>query len=124
MRIAISASEPTLDAEVDPRFGRCAYFIIVDTDSMEFEAVKNSGAFARGGAGTATAQMVVDKNTEVVVTGNCGPNAFQVLSAAGTKVITGVYGKVRDTVQAYKDGQLQPASQPSVPGHFGMWSGR
>lgn len=124
MRITVSASEPTLDAEVDPRFGRCRYFIIVDTDSMEFEAVENSGALAGGGAGIATAQMVADKNTEVVITGNCGPNAFQVLSAAGIKVVTGVYGKVRDVVQGYKAGSLQPASRPNVPGHFGMGSGR
>ena len=68
--------------------------------------------------------MVIDNNTEVVITGNCGPNAFQVLSAAGIKVATGVYGKVRDTVQVYKDGKLQPTSQPNVPGHFGMGSGR
>ncbi|MFC1864740.1 NifB/NifX family molybdenum-iron cluster-binding protein [Chloroflexota bacterium] len=124
MRIAVSASEPTLDAEVDPRFGRCRYFIIVDPDSMEFETVENSGALAGGGAGIATAQMIADKGTEAVLTGNCGPNAFQVLSTAGIKVVTGVSGKVRDTVQDYKAGSLQPTSQPNVPGHFGMGSGR
>ena len=95
MRIAVSTSEPTLDAEVDPRFGRCRYFIIVDTDSMEFETVENSGALAGGGAGIATAQVIVDKGIEAVLTGNCGPNAFQVLSAAEIKVVTGVSGKVR-----------------------------
>jgi len=120
MRIAVSASGPTLDAEVDPRFGRCQCFIIVDPDNMEFEVVENSGAQARGRAGIATAQMIVDKGVEAVLTGNCGPNAFQVLYAAGIKVVTGVSGKVWDTVQEYKAGGLQPTSQPSVPGHFGM----
>ena len=123
MRIAVSASGTTMDAKVDPRFGRCRYFIIVDPDSMEFETVENSGAIAGGGAGIATAQEIADKGVELVLTGNCGPNAFQVLSAAGIKVVTGVSGKVRDTVQDYKTGSLQPASQPNVPGHFGMGSG-
>ena len=123
MRIAVSASGTTMDSEVDPRFGRCRYFIIVDPDSMEFETVENSGALAGGGAGIATAQMIAGKGVEAVITGNCGPNAFQVLSAAGIKVITGVSGKVQDTVQDYKAGTLQPASQPNVPGHFGMGGG-
>ena len=123
MRIAVSTSGPSLDAEVDPRFGRCRYFIIVDPDSMEFEVVENSGAMAGGGAGISTAQVIADKGVEVVLTGNCGPNAFQVLSAAGIKVITGVSGKVRNTVQDYKAGSLQPKSQPNVPGHFGMGMG-
>ena len=124
MRIAVSASGPSLDAEVDPRFGRCRYFSIVDPDNMEFEAVENSGAQAGGGAGIATAQMIAGKGVEAVLTGNCGPNAFQVLSAAGIKVVTGVSGKVKDSVQDYKAGSLQPASQPNVPGHFGMGRGQ
>ena len=123
MKIAISSAGPTLEAEVDPRFGRCQYFIIIDPDNMEFEAVENSGAMAGGGAGIATAQMIAGKGIEAVLTGNCGPNAFQVLSAAGIKVVTGVSGKVRDTIQEYKTGSLQPTSQPNVPGHFGMGRG-
>ena len=124
MRIAVSAGGPSLDAEVDPRFGRCRYFIIVDPENIEFEVVENSGALAGGGAGIATAQMIADKGIEAILTGNCGPNAFQVLSAAGIKVITGVSGKVGDTVQGYKAGSLQPVSQPNVPGHFGVGMGR
>ena len=124
MRIAVSASGPSLDAEVDPRFGRCRYFIIVDPENMEFEMMENSGALVGGGAGIATAQMISVRGVEAVLTGNCGPNAFQVLSAAGIKVVTGVSGKVRDTTQSYKAGSLQQASQPNVTGHFGMGRGR
>ena len=120
MKIAVSASGPTLDAEVDPRFGRCQYFVIIDPDNMEFEAVENGAALAGGGAGIATAQAVADRGVEAVLTGNCGPNAFQVLAAAGIKVVTGVSGKVQDAVQGYKEGNLQPTSQPNVPDHFGM----
>jgi predicted Fe-Mo cluster-binding NifX family protein len=61
MRIAISASGSTLDAEVDPRFGRCQYFIIANPETMEFEAVDNSSAMAAGGAGISAAQMIADK---------------------------------------------------------------
>jgi len=123
MKIAISATGPTLDAEVDPRFGRCQYFIIVDPETMQFEAIENSSAMAAGGAGISTAQMIAGKGVQAVMTGNCGPNAYQVLSAAGIQVITGVSGKVKDAIQSYKSGQFQASSEPNVPDHFGMGSG-
>jgi len=63
MRIAVSATGPTLDAEVDPRFGRCQYLIFVDTDNMQFEAEENVSIAASGGAGIATAQMVAILST-------------------------------------------------------------
>jgi len=119
MKIAISAIGPTLDADVDPRFGRCQYFIIVNPETMQFEAVENSSAMASGGAGISAAQMIAGKGVDAVLTGNCGPNAYQVLSAAGIQVITGVSGKVQDAIQSYKSGQFQTSSQPNVPGHFG-----
>jgi len=75
MRVAVSATGPTLDAEVEPRFGRCPYFIIVDPDTMQFEALENSSAMQAGGAGISTGQMIVSKGVQVVLTGNCGPNA-------------------------------------------------
>jgi len=123
MRVAISATGPTLDAEVDPRFGRCQYFIIVDPDTMQFEGVENSSAMQAGGAGISTGQMITSKGVQVVLTGNCGPNAYQVLSAAGIQVITGVSGKIQDAIQAYKSGQFQATSQPTVEAHFGMGGG-
>jgi len=123
MKIAVSATGPTLDAEVDPRFGRCQYFIIADPDTMEFESLDNTNAMAAGGAGISTAQMIAGKGAEAVLTGNCGPNAFQVLSAAGIQVITGVSGKVKDAIQSYKSGGLQSSSQPNVADHFGMGGG-
>jgi predicted Fe-Mo cluster-binding NifX family protein len=120
MKVAITATGPTLDADIDPRFGRCQYFIIVDPETMQFEALENSGAMAGGGAGVSTAQTIASKGVEAVLTGNCGPNAYQVLSAAGIKVITGVAGKVQDAIQGYKSGKFQASSQPNVGDHFGM----
>ena len=123
MKIAVSAMGTTLDTEIDPRFGRCQYFIIVDPDTMEFEALENSGAMAGGGAGISTAQTIAGKSIEAVLTGNCGPNAYQVLSAAGVKVVTDVSGKVGDAIQSYKSGKLKASSQPNVAGHFGIGRG-
>ena len=120
MRIAVSALAPDLDAEVDARFGRCQHFVIVDPESMEFEALENSSAMAAGGAGISTAQAIAEKGVGVVLTGNCGPNAYQTLSAAGIQVVTGASGRIRDAVEAYKAGKLRPNAQPSVASHYGV----
>ena len=124
MKIAVSATGPNLDAQIDPRFGRCQYFVVIDVENMEFESIENSSAMARGGAGIAAAQVIAGKGVEAIITGNCGPNAYQVLSPAGIKVITGVSGMVRDAVQDYKEVKLQASSQPNVGTHAGMGYGR
>ena len=120
MRIAISASGPTLDAEVDPRFGRCQYFIIADPETMEFEVMDNSSAMAAGGAGISAGQIIAAKGVQAVLTGNCGPNAYQVLSSAGIQVITGVSGSVEDVIKGYQSGKFKASAQANVPDHFGM----
>ena len=124
MKIAISATGPSLDAEVDPRFGRCQYFLIVNPDTMEFEAIDNTSKVASGGAGIASAQAVAGKGAQVVLTGNCGPNASQTLSGAGVQVITGVSGKIKDVVEGYKSGRYKTTSGPNVSAHFGMGRGK
>jgi predicted Fe-Mo cluster-binding NifX family protein len=123
MKIAISATGTNLETMVDPRFGRCQYFIYADPETLQFEAADNNGATAGGGAGIATAQTLAAKGVEAVLTGNCGPNAHQVLTAAGIKVITGVSGKVKDAIQDYKAGKFQASSQPNVSDHFGAGHG-
>ena len=123
MKVAISAIGPSLDAEVDPRFGRCQYIIVADPDTMEFEATENTNIMAGGGAGISTAQMVANMGVQVVLTGNCGPNAYQTLSAAGIQVITGVSGSVKEAIEGYKTGKFQAISGPSVGAHSGMGGG-
>ena len=103
MKIAVSATAPHLDADLDPRFGRCQYLLIVDTESMEFEAIENPAMSAPGGAGIQAAQAVAETGVEAVITGNCGPNAYQVLSAAGVPVFVGASGRVRDVVEASRE---------------------
>jgi predicted Fe-Mo cluster-binding NifX family protein len=123
MKIAITVTTPDLDADIDPRFGRCLHFLVVDTDTMEYEALENSAAAAGGGAGITAAQNLSGKNIEAVLTGNCGPNAYTTLTAAGIKVITGLSGKARNAVEQYKAGKLQAISSPNVSGHFGTGGG-
>ena len=123
MKIAVSATGPNLEADIDPRFGRCQHLIFVDTDTMQFEAQSNANVSAGGGAGISTAQTVTDQGVKAVLTGNMGPNAHQVLSGAGIPVITGVSGNIRDAIEAYKNGQFKAASQPNVSAHSGMGDG-
>lgn len=123
MKIAITASRPDLDSDVDSRFGRCGYFIILDPETMDFEAIENDSAMASGGAGVSAAQLIAGQGVETLLTGNCGPKAYQALSAAGIKVMTGVTGKIEKAVQSYKTGELQESSQANVTEHFGTTSG-
>lgn len=123
MKICVTSQGNNLDAQVDPRFGRCLYFIIVDSETMQFEAVENPGVGAMGGAGIQSAQLIANKGAEVVLTGNVGPNASQTLQAAGVKVITGVSGQVKEAIERYKKGEFAPVTGPTVPGHFGMQAG-
>ena len=88
MKICVTSQGDNLEAKVDPRFGRCPYFIIVDPETKEFEAIANPNIQALSGAGIQSAQLVAGKGVEAILTGNVGPNAFQTLQAAGIKVIT------------------------------------
>ena len=97
MKIVVTASGPTLDAAVDPRFARCSYFLFVDSETDTFEALENAGE-AESGAGIKAAQLLASKDAGVALTGNCGPNAFQVFGAAGIQVIVGVSGQIRDAI--------------------------
>ncbi|MCK4326000.1 NifB/NifX family molybdenum-iron cluster-binding protein, partial [bacterium] len=123
MKICVTAQGNTLDSQVDPRFGRCQFFIIVDPESLQFEVVENASMGAASGAGIQSAQLIANKGAGVVLTGNCGPNAFQTLSAAGLKVIVGVAGTVREVVEGYKRGELQSTTEANVASKFGMGGG-
>ncbi len=120
MKIAITAVGDTPDDEVDPRLGRCAYFLIYDVESKQYQAVSNEAATQSGGAGVAAAQLVQGNGAEVVLTGNAGPNAFSTLQAAGVKVVVGVSGKVHEAVEKYLAGGYKSVDEASVKPHFGM----
>jgi predicted Fe-Mo cluster-binding NifX family protein len=123
MKVAVSATGKELDATIDPRFGRCANFIIVETDDMSFEAFDNESIALSGGAGIQAAQFVASKGAKTVLTGNVGPNAVQTLSAANIEIFVGQSGTVRELVEKYKMGRLSSERTPNVPDHYGMGSG-
>jgi len=123
VRICVTAFSDKPDAAVDPRFGRCRYFIILDSETMGHEVVENAGLNATSGAGIQAAQTIVSKKVDVVITGNIGPNAYSVLSAAGIRTVTGVSGTVKEVVERYKKGELRETSNATVGGHFGMGRG-
>jgi predicted Fe-Mo cluster-binding NifX family protein len=121
MKICITSSGPSLEAEMDPRFGRCQYFIFADPQSLELEVVENPNLAASGGAGIQSAQLVANRGVEAVITGQVGPNAYTTLQAGKVRIITGVAGKVRDILEKYKKGELTSSAQgPTVQAHFGM----
>ena len=120
MKIGISSTGENLESNVDPRFGRGRYFLIVDTESFDYETISNESMMASGGAGIQAAQTIAKKNVKAVITGNIGPNAFQTLSAAGIKVYTGVNGNVKQAVEQYINGELKETDAPSVDSHSGM----
>lgn len=124
MKICVSATSNNLEAQLDPRFGRCAYLLIVDSETMQFEAIPNMAAGATGGAGIQAAQTAADKGAKVVITGNVGPNAFGALSAAGVEIMTGATGTVKEAVEKFKKGELGKTGAPTVGGHFGMGMGQ
>ena len=120
MKICITSEGKTLDSKVDPRFGRCQYFIIVETDTLEFEAIQNPNIEAMGGAGIQSAQLVASKKVKAVLTGNVGPNAFQTLSTAGIDIYTRVSGSIKEVIEAYKSGKLKKTESPNVGSKFGV----
>jgi predicted Fe-Mo cluster-binding NifX family protein len=123
MKIAISSSGTTLDSALDPRFGRCACFLIVDPADMSHEAFDNQSTAQSSGAGIQAAQFLADKNVNALITGHVGPNAVQTLAAAGITVFAEQRGTVREVVERYKSGSLKPATQATVAGRFGTGAG-
>lgn len=115
MKVAVSADKKDLDAPINPRFGRCPLFIIVDTDDMSFEAVDNENIALSGGAGIQTAQFLASQGAEVVITGNAGPNAVRTLAAAGIEVLTDRTGTVRQAVDDFKKSGLKDSNDTTVP---------
>lgn len=113
MKICITSQGDNLDSPVDPRFGRCQFFVIVDPETLQYEAINNPNIDSRGGAGIQSGQIMAEKQVKAVLTGNVGPNAFQTLNAAGIPVMTGASGTVRQAVGKYKKGELQATQGPT-----------
>lgn len=124
MKVVVSAKQEGLDAQVSPVFGRCPVYVFVDTDTMQSESATNPAMSAPGGAGIQAAQFAVSKGATAALAGNVGPNAFNVLQAAGVAIYPVSGGTVRQVVEALKSGQLLPISGATSAIGAGMGGGR
>lgn len=123
MKICVTATGKDLESKLDARFGRAENFIIVDSDTMYFEVIDNSLNVASGGAGIKSGQVVIDKGINVLITGNVGPNAMNVLTAGGVKIYKGSNKSVKENIEDCKNGLLSEINNP-VDQHFGLGGGK
>ncbi|MBN1247158.1 MAG: NifB/NifX family molybdenum-iron cluster-binding protein [Anaerolineae bacterium] len=119
MKVAVSAVSEGVQAPVDQRFGRCTYFVFVDTDTGEAVSRVNNAVASGHGAGVQAAQFVVQEGAEAVISGRVGPNAFQVLTAAGVQVCQSTSQTVAAAVEAFRSGELVVVGGPTGPAHAG-----
>jgi predicted Fe-Mo cluster-binding NifX family protein len=124
MKIAVTATGEGLDAPASPIFGRSACISLIETDTLECESLSNPAVSASGGAGIQAAQFLIERGAQALVTGNVGPNAFQVFSAARVPVYLYDGPSVRQAVQAFVSGELTEVSGPSARSHSGIGGGR
>ena len=121
MKVAISSAGKNLDSALDPRFGRCAWFLIVDPADMHYEVFDNLSA-PQSGAGIQAAQFLANKNVSAVITGHVGPNAVQTLAAAGIEIFGEQQGTINDVVEKYKQRHLKSTTRSTVDSHIGIGS--
>ena len=119
-KIAITSTGPDLTSDVDPRFGRAAFFLIFNPKTMDFDAIENSQNLSLPqGAGIQAGKIIIENNVDILITGNCGPKAFNVLQKAGIHVIVHAAGAVKDVIHQYKNGELNNFTDvPNVEGHW------
>ncbi len=115
MKLCVTSTGESLDSKVDERFGRAYYFLIIDTDTMDFEAVQNTAQSEGLGAGIRAAQIITDKGIEALLTGFVGPKAFTALETANVKIYEGASGteSAKHAVERFKKGEYKEASAPS-----------
>ena len=124
MKICVCATGPNLDSQVSPVFGRCPYFLIIDSKTEEFKAVPNPALQAGRGAGVGASQLAASEGATAVICGNFGPNASSVLQMSGIKIYPGVFGlTIKQAIEKYNQGELKEMKVPSAPGFPGRGRG-
>jgi len=119
MIIAVTAQSKDPDSEVDSRFGRAKCFHVVNTETNEINIVDNKQSLDLAqGAGIQTAEAIINQKPDVVLTGHCGPKAFQVLNAAGIKVVVEVKGDIKTAVKDFLTGEYDITASPDVESHW------
>ncbi len=119
MKIAVTSKGMDLDSQVDPRFGRAAYILLVDSETYEYDTLDNhENVNSFKGAGIKAATMISDKGADVLLTGFCGPNAMKTLNTADIKVVVEVGGSIRTALEAFNMGEFTPTGTPNAEGHW------
>ena len=125
MKIAVCSTGPNLESQISPVFGRCPYFLIVDSETMKFKAIVNSALESGRGAGVGASQIIASEGVGAVICGNFGPNAFSVLKMSGVRIYYGMFDlTVKEGIDKYRKGELKEVEVPTAPGHFGFGRGR
>jgi len=122
MRVIVTSAGPTIDSQMDPRFGRAEYFLIIDIETMKTTAIDNASSHASGGAGIAAAQAVIDARADALVTGHLGPNALKVLRDSKIVLYEGLLTTVLENLERLKAGQLKVVSDRETT-HLGRGGG-
>jgi len=119
MQVTITSQGKELSSEVDTRFGRAKWLIVVDTETGDINVYDNElNLNAVQGAGIQTGQNIANLGVEAVITGNVGPNAFKTLNAANVKIFLAEKQTVADAIEAFKAGKLKEVDQANVEGHW------
>ena len=122
MKIAISSTGKDLESEVDTRFGRCAYFLIVETKDKKvknFKVIENTAKTQMGGAGITAGEIVANQKVDAVITVNTGPRAFSVFKQFKIKIYQG-QGKIKKVIQEFIGGKLEELTDSNGPQHKGL----
>lgn len=124
MKIAISSTGKNIESDVDARFGRCNYFLIIEIDKKKKEiknvkAIENTAQAQMGGAGITAGEIVAREKVDAVITTNLGPRAFSVFEQFGIEIYQG-QGKIKDVVQDFIDGKLKKMGEATGPQHMGF----
>ena len=122
MKIAISSTGKDLESEIDSRFGRCDYFLIVeikDKEIKDFKAIENTAKAQMGGAGITAGEIVANQKVDAIITTNLGPRAFSIFNQFGIKIYQG-QGKIKETIQNFIDGKLEELTNANGPQHAGL----
>lgn len=121
MKIAIPSEGTNLQSNVSQSFGRCEYFVVVDTDTNKFEVIDNTAISSEGGAGIKASQSVVDSGAKAVITFHLGQNAADVLNAADIKILKAVPGNIENVVSKFNSNQLEVLTEihPGYHNHGG-----
>ncbi len=119
MKIGISSTGSNMTSTLDPRFGRCSFFVIHDMQTGSNEFIDNAAKSASGGAGTAAAQEMINQDVDAVITGNMGPNAFNVFSNSDIRVYRCGNTTIENAIQLFAESKLELINEAG-PAHAGM----